>query len=493
MTNCKNYLAADLGAGSGRVILGQLQDNKLTLKEIHRFNNETVTIDNHYYWNILQLFTDIKRGIELALKEGVKISSISVDAWGVDFALLGSDGQLLSNPHTYRDPRTNQMQEKMNSLINEREAYQRTGIQSMFFNTTLQLLGMHNKNDPTLELADSLLFIPDLLNYFLCGEKVSELSIASTSQFLNSENSQWDENLIDRLNIKKTLFQKIVPTGSIIGKIKPEITNDLKCNTFSVIASAGHDTQAAIASVPASGYDHIYLSSGTWSIIGVECDEAQTGELSQKLGFSNEKGVAGKTNLLKNIMGMWLIQECKRIWDRDSENNDYETLIELAANAPALKSILNLDDECFIAPIDMPQTIVDFCKKTQQNVPDNKGTIIRCIIDSLALKYRQSAEQLAQITGQTFNNLHIVGGGIQNQLLCQLSSDAIGCTVIAGPIEATAAGNILIQAIAMGDIESLNQGREIIRSSFSVKTYQPMGQLNWDEAYQKMIGLSEKT
>jgi rhamnulokinase len=479
-----NYLTIDLGAESGRVILGTLQNGRLALDEIHRFTNGPVRQDDGLHWDVQTLWREIKNGMRIAYAQaGPHLSSIGLDTWGVDFGLLDERDRLLANPFHYRDSRTNGMMEQAFARVSRDEIYRRTGIQFMQLNTLYQLIAM--AGSPQLAAAHSLLFMPDLFNFWLSGVKANEYTIASTSQCLNPFTRSWDLDLLDRFGIPGRIFGRILPPGSILGNLLPAVAAETGCPPVPVVAVGSHDTASAVAGVPASAEDFIYLSSGTWSLMGMETPCPVVTPASLAHNITNEGGVNGTIRLLKNIMGMWLLQECRAEWARAGQKSSYDQLTALAADAPAFGSVVHPNDNVFLEPGAMVWRIAQFCQQTGQSVPSGQGQIARCILESLALEYRRIATQLQQLTGRTASTIHIVGGGSRNGLLNQFTADCTGKMVVAGPVEATAAGNILVQAIALGHVTGLQEGREIIRKSFTPQVFQPGDPSGWLEAYQR--------
>jgi len=477
-------LAIDLGASNGRAILGILEDEKLTIQEVHRFSNDPVMVNGNLYWDILRLFHEIKQGILNCVRLGHRdIQSIAVDTWGVDFGLLDSKDNLLGNPYHYRDKRTGGMMEKLQKLISKEELYNITGIEFMWFNTILQLYSMKRENSSLLKEAKTLLLTPDLLNYFLSGVKTTEYSIASTTQLLDAYTKCWSDKVIDQLDLPREIFTDIIPSGTIIGELTEELSTELGIQNLRVIAVAGHDTQSAIAAVPTEDEDFAYISCGTWSLMGFESNQPIINEKSMDLSVTNEGGVGGKITVLKNIMGLWLIQECKRYWDNEGQGCTFAELDEKVIHAKPFISFVDPDDVSFIAPGNMPERIREYCRKTGQPVPETKGEVVRCITQSLALKYRMTVEKLEDLLGKKLPVIHMVGGGIKDKLLCRFTAEATGRSVIAGPIEASSIGNILVQAMALGKIKDLKQIRNIVKASFPIVTYTPTEKELWDKAY----------
>ncbi len=481
------FLAFDFGAESGRGILGLLSNGRLDLEIIHRFNNPQIKIFSNIYWDILYLFNELKKTLIMAAKrERAPLSGIGVDTWGVDFGLLDKNDRLLGFPFSYRDSRTDGIMEKTFKIISKEKIYESTGIQFMQLNTIFQLMSMVDSRDPLLNNAKTLLFMPDLFNFLMTGEKFSEYTIASTSQLLNARNRSWEKNIFDALNIPSIIMAPIVKPGTIVGKLVSEIVEETGITPVDVIAPACHDTASAVAAIPVQSENWIYISSGTWSLIGVETKEPIINSLSLKNNFTNEGGVNDSIRLLRNTMGLWLLQQCRKKWKLDGKNFDYSELVKMAHNAPSFKCIIDPDDSSFLNPSDMPKAIVEFCRRTGQDTPERIGEFVRCILESLALKYRYIIEKLCAILPKTIDTIHIVGGGSQNEMLNQFTSNASGIPVIAGPSEATAAGNILIQAMAKKEIGSLREGREIIASSFPLKRYKPEEHDLWSEKFENV-------
>lgn len=478
-------LAFDLGASSGRAILGVFDGKKLTLEEIHRFSNDPVEVRGSLHWDILRLFHEIKQGILKCVNGGHRdIASMAIDTWGVDFGLLDRKGNLLGNPFHYRDSNTDGMMEEVFKIIPEKELYAKTGIQLMKINTIFRLFSMKFHDLPIFKEADTMLPTPDLLNYFLTGVKASEYSIASTTQLLDPKTSEWSWELIKKIGLPTGVFPKIVPPGHILGRLSPEIARELGIDEIPVVSAASHDTQSAVVSVPAENGDFVYISCGTWSLMGIETDRPIINDKSREMAFTNEGGVDGKITFLKNIMGLWLIQECRRQWEREGDRVGFAELEAAAGSVKPFMSFINPDDEMFISPGDMPGRIREYCRKTSQPVPSGKGEVIRCIYQSLAMKYRMTVEYLEEILGRPVQAIHMVGGGIRDKTLCRLTADATGKKVAAGPVEATSIGNLMVQAMALGRIKDLKDIRDVVRSSFPVTVYEPGNTEEWIKAYE---------
>lgn len=484
INNKKQVLAFDFGASSGRAMLGVFDGSKIEIKKIHRFSNDPVIVNGTMYWDVLRLFFEIKQSLVKSKLFG-KIESLGIDTWGVDFALLDEYGQLLENPIHYRDGRTSGMIEKSFENICKDKFYDVTGNQFMEINTAFQLLSLKEKRSHLLQRADVMLLMPDLFNYLLTGKKVTENSIASTTQLFDARNRNWSDEVIDSLGLPKKLFTKIVPSGTIIGKISEDISEELKIDMLDVIAVAGHDTQSALVSVPAKEKDFIFLSCGTWSLLGTEIDEPIINEKSSYYNITNEGAYGDKVSFLKNIIGLWLIQESKRQWEREGKEYSFSELENMAKEAKTFKCFIDPDDPVFIPSGNIAQRIKDYCLKTNQEVPENEGEIVRCINESLAMKYRYCLEEIKDCTGKEYPVIYMVGGGTQSKLLCQMTSSACNCKVFAGPIEATVLGNIAIQLMATGEIENLDKAREVIRSSQEISYYNPQDFDLWDRSYER--------
>ena len=491
--NALNVLGIDLGASSGRAMLGTLEGKKLTIREIHRFLNEPVTLCGRFVWDMPRLFHEIKQALLKLSRSGETVDAIGIDTWGVDFGLLDKNGHLLSLPVHYRDARTNGIPEKVRAIIPDEELFARTGIAFNSFNTLYQLYAMKEEGDPALESAQDLLFLPDLLSYFLTGKKGTEYTIASTSQLLNPFTRDWDRELMEKLGIPAHIFGEVKLPGTVRGTLLPEIARECGVAEIPVIAIGGHDTASAVAAVPAKEKDFAYISSGTWSLLGAEVQKPLCTEGVMKANYTNEGGVDGSIRLLKNIMGLWIIQECKREWDRRGSETSFGELVELSMQAPAFKAILDVDDACFLAPGDMPARIQAYCAKSGQPVPEGKGEISRVIYESLALKYRWAIERLEEdMLKKPIEALHIVGGGSKNALLNRFTAEAIKRPVIAGPDEGTIIGNLLVQAQALGAISGIRELREVVENSFPTKTFLPETDGKaWDEAYQRYLKVCE--
>ncbi len=482
MSHATHLLAIDLGAESGRGILGSFDGDRISFEVLHRFSNGGVRIGDRLYWDVLKLFGDIKTSMTKG-SQHVKLSSVGVDTWGVDFALLGENVELLGNPRHYRDVHTEPIMAQAFAIVPPEKIFAQTGIQFMRFNTLFQLLALKHARSSLLGAAQKLVFMPDLFHCWLCGNTANELTIASTSQCYDPVHQRWAKSLLDGLGLPAHLFQNIVPTGTRLGPLLPGLAQELGLRSIPVIAPAGHDTAAAVAAVPAQGEDWCYLSSGTWSLMGVELTAPVINEQVRSANFTNEVGVGQTIRFLKNIMGLWLVQECRRSLARQGSDLEYDELVRLAGLTMPFASIVNPDDSSFLLPNDMPVALADYCRKSNQTIPDSPGAFVRCCLESLALRYRWTIEMLEQLTGRQIKTVHIVGGGSQNKLLNQLTADATGRLVLAGPVEATALGNLLTQAMGLGLVGSLYQLRDIVRRSFTPERFEPQHPSRWDEPY----------
>lgn len=481
-----SYLAFDLGAESGRAILGELEDGHLSLKEIRRFPNAMLPIEGHLHWDVHNLFTEIKRGLKDSFDLGFNPDSLGIDTWGVDFSFLDENGDLLSLPFAYRDPKNKGAMEGFFQFMPKERVYALTGNQFLQFNSLFQLYALKRDRSPLLSRVHDLLFMPDLFHYFLTGKKATEFTYATTSQLYNPLEKKWEDELFDVLGIPSSIMQDILQPGTQLSILNVNVCDEIGVTAIPVIAVASHDTASAVAAVPAEGDNWAFISSGTWSCMGIENREPIIDGRTLDLNFTNEGGVEGTYRFLKNIMGLWLLQECRKIWAKDRLYS-YEELVKAAAAAPALRTILDPDWPGFLNPENMTEAIQSFCSLTGQNSPQDYPAYVRCILESLALKYRFVLEQLEEIKSQPIERLHIIGGGVKNRLLNQFTANAISRTVVAGPSEATAVGNILFQAKALGHVHSLKEIREIIRKSFPIEIYQPENVSAWEEAYSRFL------
>lgn len=487
----KQVLAFDFGASSGRAIIGRLEDGKIVMEEVHRFSNDPVHIGGTMYWDTLRQFFEIKQGIIKAKQKG-GFASVGIDTWGVDFGLLDEHGVLLESAVHYRDDRTLGMQEEVFKVIPKDELYDMTGVQFENFNTIFQLYSLVQKRPWLLERAKTLLLTPDLFNYFLTGEKKAEYTMSTTTQLMDTRNKVWSDKIMDALSIPKEIFPEIVASGSVVGDLSKEICDELGIKPAKVVAVASHDTQSAVVAVPTQEDDFIFISCGTWSLFGTELKEPVIGKESYEFNVSNEGGYGGTYNFLKNIIGLWLAQESRRQWIREGKEYGFGELEQMAQKAEPFLSFIDPDSPEFNTTGDIPGRIRAFCERTGQKVPETIGDIMCCINQSLALKYRYTLEQIEATTGKHFNMINMIGGGIQSKLLCQMTASANNRKVLAGPVEATALGNIAVQLISLGEIKDVKEARQIIANSEKTYEYFPQDKEKWDAAYEKFKTIIKK-
>lgn len=483
-----NLLGFDFGASSGRAMLGVFDGERIEIEEIHRFSNDPVMLCGRFVWDVPRLVYEMKQALLKLSRTGLRVDAIGIDTWGVDFGMLDKNGHLLGLPVHYRDDRTLGMREKVREIIPDRELFAHTGLAYNQFNTLYQLYAMKLEGDPVLEKAADLLFMPDLLAYFLTGKKGTEYTVASTSELINPYTRDWDIPLMEKLGLPTGFLGAVKLPGTVRGTLLKDIAKECGVDEIPVIAIGGHDTASAVAAVPAREKDFAYISSGTWSLLGAEIDKPLCAESVMNANYTNEGGVDGSIRLLKNIMGLWIIQECKREWDRRSDAVGFAELVEMAVKAPAFKALIDVDDPCFMAPGDMPNRIQAYCEKTGQAVPKGRGEISRVIYEGLALKYRWAVERLEEVLGHPVKVLHIVGGGSKNALLNKFTAEAIKRPVVAGPGEGTVIGNLLMQAKALGAIADIPELRRVVEASFPTETFLPETDgAAWDAAYAEYI------
>jgi rhamnulokinase len=468
-----HFLAFDMGATSGRSILGVLQEGRVTLKELTRFPNKISRIHDKYYWDLFALYESVKDGLKAAAAENVTIDAIGVDTWGVDFVYIGEDGSMLAQPRSYRDPYTDGKPEEYFKLLSRKEVYDLTGIQIMNFNSLYQLFAAKAENSPALKGAKNILFMPDALSYLLTGKQVCEYTIASTSQMLNPKTKQFERRLLEVAGVNPDILLPVVAPGTLTGNLTDALSKETGLPATPLIAVAGHDTASAVAAVPAENENFAYLSSGTWSLMGIEVKEPIITGASYQLNFTNEGGVEGTTRFLKNITGLWLLEQCRTEWEAAGKRYSYSEIVALAESANGFLSRIDPDHPSLANPERMTQAITDYCLNTQQETPKTDAEFIRCIFESLALKYKKVLDSLQHLAPFKIEKLHVIGGGSQNKLLNQLTANATGIPVIAGPSEATAYGNILMQAKGLGVVKSLREMRAIIRKSVTLETFYP--------------------
>ena len=486
----KKVLAFDFGASSGRAIIGSFDGEKITLKEVHRFTNDPVDLGGTLYWDVLRLFYEIKQGIVKAKIAG-GFDSIGIDTWGVDFGLIDKNGRLLENPVHYRDKRTSGLVEESFKSVPRQKMYDITGIQFMELNTLFQLISLKKQRPEMLERADKMLFMPDLFAYFLTGKMCSEYSIASTSQLIDINTRSWSKELLDAFGIKESLFAPLTEPGTQLGNLSKEICEECGVESVPVISVCGHDTQSAITAVPCESGDFAFLSSGTWSLFGTELQKPIVNETSLKINITNEGGFGGTTGFLKNIIGLWLIQESRRQWQREGKDYSYSDLEKLALSEEPFKCFIDPDAPEFVPQGNIPERVREFCRKTGQYVPESVGEIMRCIYESLAMKYRMTFEKLCECTGKDYPVIHVIGGGTKDGLLCRMTASSCGKTVKAGPIEATVMGNVAVQLMSDGTIGSISEARKAVAASESLKTYEPENTDEWIKAYESFVKIAK--
>ena len=493
-----NFLAIDLGAESGRTILGRFDGSRLELSESHRFLNGPVRVPYHsnrysLHWDILRLWNEIKEGIaRVTRKQEIELAGIGIDTWAVDYGLLDRKGTLVANPFNYRDARTEGMLEEAFRRMPRERIFELTGIQFMPINTLFQLLSQVVNRSPELEIAETFLTIPDLLNYWLTGRVVCEFTNATTTQCYDPNQGTWADPLLEAMGIPRRIFPEVIQPATLLGPLSPLVAEEVGISA-NVIAPACHDTGSAVAAVPAEGENFAWISSGTWSVVGTNLPKPMINDASLKYNFTNEGGVGGTFRFSKNVMGLWLVQECRRTWATQGQEHSYSELTAMATRAEPLVSIIDPDYTEFLPPGDMPARVREYCRQTGQPIPDDKGAMIRCLLEGIALKYRLVLERLESMIGRRLEPIHIVGGGTQNQLLSQFTADATGRHVVTGPVEATATGNILMQALALGHIGGSGECQQVLRNSFELSNFEPGDKAHWDEAYQKLLAVMAQT
>jgi len=483
------YLAVDLGASSGRVLAGRFDGDRIALEEVHRFENGPVQVGESLYWDALALWSQIQRGLRAAADEyGDAVESVGVDTWGVDFALLGRGDELLGNPYNYRDARTRGAMQRAFKTVSREEIFEATGLQFMELNTLYQVLAMHWADSPLLAAAEDFLMMPDFFHWLLTGEKANERTNATTTQFYDPQARNWATSLLERFGLPTKMLGRLAEPGTRLGKLRPAVAEATGLRSAQVVLPGTHDTASAVMAVPTVGQasnqpDWCYISSGTWSLMGVEVADPVITDKCLELNFTNEGGVGGTTRLLKNIAGLWILQECRRAWREEGKQFSWDDLVRMAGQAPKLGSLIDPDDPRFVAPKNMPAAIVEHCQKVGETPPDSEGEFVRCALESLAMRYRLVVNWLEELIGGRLEVIHIVGGGSQNELLCQMAADATGRRVLAGPAEATAIGNLAMQAVAAGEVSGIAQARELIGRSIKPAEYAPRDTAPWDEAF----------
>lgn len=486
------FLAFDLGATSGRAVVGEVESVKFVMREIHRFPNTLFRLHGKYYWNIYALYEALKASLALCAQQDIRLDSVGIDAWGVDFGYIGADGSLLGLPRAYRDPYTEHAPERFFRHVSREKLYQKTGIQILNFNSLFQLFSAHQNDFAPVRAAEEILFIPDLLSYLLTGVRVCEYTAASTSQLLNPVTKQFDSSLLEAAGVKPTLLRPVVMPGTKIGTLTEEVAAETGVGRIPVIAVAGHDTASAVVAIPAENSNFAYLSSGTWSLMGIETEEPIVSPASFRHNFTNEGGIEGTTRFLKNITGLWLLEQCRKEWEQAGRSYTYPEIVHLAQEAPPFACFVDPDDARFAHPSSMPGAIVSYCEETGQPVPASDGGFVRCIFESLALRYSEVMGFLKKMAPFPIDRLHVIGGGSRNRLLNQFTADATGMPVIAGPSEATALGNCMVQARAAGLVADRWEMRRMIAASVSTETFLPRKTAGWKEAYERYSRIVEK-
>lgn len=486
------HLAVDLGASSGRVLAGRVTDSGIVLEELHRFPNGPLQVGKRLVWNLLGQWEQVLEGLHRAAgKYGDRVRSVGADTWGVDYILLDTNDDQVGSCFCYRDARTRGVMEQAFTRLSRPEIFAATGLQFMEINTAYQLLAMRLENSPLLDIAERFLMVPDFLHWQLSGEKCNEFTNASTTQLLNPETCDWSPEVLNAFELPASIFSTPLQPGCSLGKLTSAVANRTQLNRdVEVILPATHDTGSAVLAVPANSFaqsqpDWCYISCGTWSLMGVELARPELGEACQMFNFTNEGGVQGSVRLLKNIAGLWIVQQCREQWKREGHEWSWDRLIQLAEQAPSMVAIINTDDPTLAAPENMPEAIREACRRSGQQPPGNEGAIIRCALESLVLRYRLVLGYLEQIVGRELSTIHMVGGGVQNRMLCQFTADACQRPVVAGPIEATAIGNILMQAIGTGQLSSIEEARQLVRNSPDIVHYKPQSVGRWDEGFEK--------
>ena len=490
------YLAIDLGAESGRVMAGLFDGKTIRLEELHRFSNGPVSVADTLRWDVLRLWSQIQVGLQkAAARFGQNIVSVGVDTWGVDYVLLSKTGEILGQPYHYRDSRTRGIMDLTFQRVPRAEVFANTGVQFMELNTLYQLIAMNNANPELVAMADKMLLMPDFFHWLLSGSRVVEFTNATTSQMYHPTNRNWSTEMLRKLGLPTQMLPEVVSPGTKLGRLREDVARRAGLSRLDVVAPATHDTGAAIAAVPTErtgSANWAYISSGTWSLMGLELPHAVLTQRALELNVTNEGGIDGTYRLLKNIMGLWLVQECRKSFERSGSAYDYGLLAQVARDARPFRSFVDPDASTFLAPDDMPEAMRDWCRKTDQEIPDTDGGLIRCALESLALKYRMVLGWLEELSGEKTEVIHIVGGGTQNELLNQFTANATGRPVITGPVEATALGNVLVQARTSGSLSSLKQIREIVRASSTMQRYEPQNTSQWNDAYQRFVELLKR-
>lgn len=486
------FLAFDIGATSGRAVLSTLMNGKFEMREIHRFPNNLLELHGKYYWDVYHLYNELKKSLSICGSQQTELDSIGIDTWGVDFGCLAEDGSLLGLPRAYRDPYTEGAPKEFFKLIPREEVYRLTGIQIMNFNSLFQLFRGQQEDFAPLVHAEEILFMPDLLSYLLTGNRVCEYTDASTSQLLNPVTKQFEASLLAAAGVSPSIVRPVVMPGTVVGELTDAIVRETGIGKVPVIAVAGHDTASAVAAVPALDQQFAYLSSGTWSLMGIETEEPIITSESYENNFTNEGGIEGTTRFLKNITGMWLLEQCRKEWERAGRTYSYPEIVQMAEQAVPFRCFVNPDDPCFANPESMSEAIANYCKETGQTVPVTDAEFIRCIFESLALRYNEVIQMLIKMAPFPITRLHVIGGGSKNRMLNQFTANAIGMPIVAGPSEATAIGNSMIQARSAGIVSNRWEMRELIAASIQTETFEPQDEATWKKVYEQYLQIVKR-
>ncbi len=487
------HLAIDLGASGGRVLAGRVQDRRIELDELHRFSNGGVQLGKRLVWNLLGQWEQVVQGLSNgAARYGSDVQSVGADTWGVDYVLLDRNDDQVGPCFHYRDARTRGVMERAFERLSREKIFSSTGLQFMEINTAYQLLAMRLEGSPLLDIAEHFLMVPDYLHWQLSGEKCNEFTNASTTQLLDADSGMWSRPVLRAFDLPESIFRQPVQPGVALGSVASSVATQTRLHSdVQVVLPATHDTGSAVLAVPASSFaseqpDWCYISCGTWSLMGAELARPVLSDACRMLNFTNEGGVQGSVRLLKNIAGLWIVQQCRAQWQRERKDLSWERLIQLAEQAPSMVSVVDTDDPLFVSPDNMPEAIREYCRRTSQPPPESEGEVIRCALESLALRYRLTLSHLEQLVGHELSTIHMVGGGVQNRMLCQFAADACGRRVMAGPVEATALGNVMMQAIGTGRLSSVKEARELIRGADDIRQYEPQPRGRWDEGFDKL-------
>ena len=488
----KSYLAVDMGASSGRLLIGHFDGRRIELEEVHRYMNGPVEMMGSYHWNLPGLWSEVQNGLRLTgEKFGATVESVGVDTWGVDYGYFDKNGKLLGNPYCYRDPRTDGVMEESFKTVSRDEIFANSGLQFMQINTLYQLIADKISGSVAQANAERFMMIPDIFHWLLSGEMSNEFTDSTTTQCFDPVKGDWAKGMLEKFGIPSHIFKPVSQPGTVLGTLRASLAEESGLKGMKIVLPGSHDTASAVMAVPTASpvgsTDWAYVSLGTWALMGIESPKPVVNDVVSGFNFTNEGGVGGTTRILKNICGMWLLQECRRVWNQKGRNLDWEDMNNMTSGAPAMTAFIDPDHRDFLAPTDMPEAIRRFAQRTGQAVPQDDGTVLRVILESIAMKFRQVLGMCEKISGAKIDTLHIVGGGIRNKLLCQAAANATGCRVVTGPIEATAIGNVMMQAVASGDVAGIAEARAVIRDSFDVAEYLPQESALWDDAYERFV------